>query len=78
MRETRGLRRGHKYPRCVRTMSSEAGEPSSDDNLLEKAGPNRAALDRLTKDYQDLSDKAQQLLTEKLFLENEMNQLKKR
>ena len=59
-------------------MSSEAGEPSSDDNLLEKDGPNRAALDRLTKDYQDLSDKAQQLLTEKLFLENEMNQLKKR
>ena len=41
-------------------MSSEAGEPSSDDNLLEKDGPNRAALDRLTKDYQDLSDKAQQ------------------
>ena len=59
-------------------MSSEAGEPSSEDNLLEKDGPNRAALDRLTKDYQDLSDKAQQLLTEKLFLENEMNQLKKR
>ena len=58
-------------------MSSEAGEPSSDDNILEKGDPNRAALDRLTKDYQDLSEKAQQLLTEKLFLENEMNQLKK-
>ena len=58
-------------------MSSEAGEPSSDDNILEKGDPNRAALDRLTKDYQDLSEKAQQL-TEKLFLENEMNQLKKR
>ena len=43
-----------------------------------KAIRNRAALDRLTKDYQDLSEKAQQLLTEKLFLENEMNQLKKR
>ena len=59
-------------------MSSEAGEPSPDDNILEKGDPNRAALDRLTKDYQDLSEKAQQLLTEKLFLENEMNQLKKR
>jgi len=59
-------------------MSSEAGEPSPDDNILEKGDPNRAALDRLTKDYQDLSEKAQQLLTEKLFLENEMSQLKKR
>ena len=42
-------------------MSSEVDEPSSDDNLLEKADPNTAALDRLTKDYRDLSEKAQQL-----------------
>ena len=59
-------------------MSSEAGETSSDDIMLEKGDPNKAALDRLSKDYQDLSEKAQQLLTEKLFLENEMTQLKKR
>ena len=59
-------------------MTSEADESSLDDNILEKGDPNRALLDRLTKDYQDLSEKAQQLLTEKLFLENELNQLKKR
>ena len=59
-------------------MSSEAGEQSTDDDLMEKSDPNRLALDRLTKDYRELSDKAQQLLTEKLFLENEMTQLKKR
>ena len=59
-------------------MSSEAGEPNVDDNLLEKGEPNDAALQRLTKDYRDLSEKAQQLLTEKIFLENEMTQLKKR
>ena len=59
-------------------MSSEAGEPSADDNLLEKGEPNDAVLQRLTNDYRDLSEKAQQLLTEKIFLENEMTQLKKR
>ena len=59
-------------------MSSEAGEPSVDDNLLEKGESNDAVLQRLTKDYRDLSEKAQQLLTEKIFLENEMTQLKKR
>ena len=59
-------------------MSSEAGEQSTDDDLMEKSDPNRLALDRLTKDYRELSDKAQQLLTEKLFLENELAQLKKR
>ena len=59
-------------------MSSEAGEQSTDDDLMEKSDPNRLALDHLTKDYRELSDKAQQLLTEKLFLENELAQLKKR
>ena len=59
-------------------MSSEAGEPSVDDNLLEKGDSNDSVLQQLTKDYRDLSEKAQQLLTEKIFLENEMTQLKKR
>ena len=59
-------------------MTSEADESSLDDNILEKGDLNRTLLDRLTIDYQDLSEKAQQLLTEKLFLENELNQLKKR
>ena len=59
-------------------MSSEAGEQSTDDDLMEKSDPNSLALDHLTKDYRELSDKAQQLLTEKLFLENELAQLKKR
>tara|TARA_B100000945_G_scaffold269442_1_gene230328 strand:+ start:2862 stop:4094 length:1233 start_codon:yes stop_codon:yes gene_type:complete len=59
-------------------MTSEVGEPTREDELLKKSDSNTEALDRLSKDYQDLSDKAQQLLTEKLFLENELTQLKKR
>ncbi len=59
-------------------MASEANESPSGDDFLDHKDPNKEALDRLSKDYQELSDKAQQLLTEKLFLENEFAQLKKR
>ena len=59
-------------------MASEANEKTSGDDSLEITDPHKGALDRLSKDYRELSDKAQQLLTEKLFLENELTQLKKR
>jgi len=59
-------------------MASEANETSGSEDLLGKKDPQNEALDRLSKDYRELSDKAQQLLTEKLFLENELAQLKKR
>jgi proteasome regulatory subunit len=59
-------------------MASEANETPSGGDLLDNKDPHIGALDRLSKDYQELSDRAQQLLTEKLFLENEITQLKKR
>ena len=59
-------------------MASEANESPGGDDFLDYKDPHKEALDRLSKDYQELSDKAQQLLTEKLFLENEFAQLKKR
>ena len=59
-------------------MASEADEKPSGNDVLDNKEPHKGALDRLSKDYRELSDKAQQLLTEKLFLENELTQLKKR
>jgi len=59
-------------------MASEANENPGRDDILGSKDPQKDALDRLSKDYRELSDKAQQLLTEKLFLENELAQLKKR
>ena len=61
-------------------MASEA----EDAPAVERTGPEgseNSTLSRLAsmqKELQDLSDNAQQLLTEKLFLENECSQLKKR
>ena len=61
-------------------MASEAEDaPAGDRTGLE--GSEDSTLSRLAtmqKELQDLSDNAQQLLTEKLFLENECSQLKKR
>jgi proteasome regulatory subunit len=59
-------------------MASEANESTSGEDLLDYKDPHKESLDRLSLDFQELSDKAQQLLTEKLFLENELTQLKKR
>ncbi len=59
-------------------MASEANEKPTGNDPLENTNSHKDALDRLSKDYRELSDKAQQLLTEKLFLENELTQLKKR
>ena len=59
-------------------MASEAEDaPPGDRTGLE--GSEDSTLSRLAsmqKELQDLSDNAQQLLTEKLFLENECSQLK--
>ena len=61
-------------------MASEAEDaPAGDRTGLE--GSEDSTLSRLAsmqKELHDLSDNAQQLLTEKLFLENECSQLKKR
>ena len=59
-------------------VSSEADDPTGGNHSPSVKNPDREALQRLKKDFDDLSDKAQQLLTEKLFLENEFSQLKKR
>ena len=59
-------------------MASESDEVSNDGSASDFESSTETAIRRLTKDFEDLSDKAQQLLTEKLFLENEFAQLKKR
>ena len=59
-------------------MASESDEVPNDGLAPDFESSTETAIRRLTKDFEDLSDKAQQLLTEKLFLENEFAQLKKR
>ena len=59
-------------------MASEAEDASNSADSLGKVNNENDALDSLKAEFAELSDKAQQLLTEKLFLENEFAQLKKR
>jgi len=59
-------------------MASEAEDASNSGDSLGKVNNENDALDSLKAEFAELSDKAQQLLTEKLFLENEFAQLKKR
>lgn len=61
-------------------MASEAEDvPSRDPTNREGASDSVSrTLASVQKELQELSDNAQQLLTEKLFLENECSQLKKR
>ena len=59
-------------------MASESGEDIKEDISPMSDTAKEDTLDRLSKDFDDLSEHAQQLLTEKLFLENEFAQLKKR
>ena len=59
-------------------MASESGEDIKEDISPMSDSAKEDTLDRLSKDFDDLSEHAQQLLTEKLFLENEFAQLKKR
>ncbi len=60
-------------------MSSEAEDAPRERGTSESSASDlEAALSQLKVDFDELSGKAQQLLTEKLFLENEFVQLKKR
>tara|TARA_B100000029_G_scaffold514360_1_gene616875 strand:- start:282 stop:1514 length:1233 start_codon:yes stop_codon:yes gene_type:complete len=59
-------------------MASEAEDAPNSEESLGKLNNENDAIKRLKSDFAELSDKAQQLLTEKLFLENELTQLKKR
>ena len=63
----------------VTNMASEVEDSLQNSDILDsEASENDKAISRLTRDYDELSEKAQQLLTEKLYLENEYAQLKKR
>jgi len=60
-------------------MTSETEDSPRESGILESSPSDQeAVLLRLRRDFDELSEKAQQLLTEKLFLENEFAQLKKR
>ncbi|MDP7003124.1 MAG: proteasome-activating nucleotidase [Candidatus Thalassarchaeaceae archaeon] len=59
-------------------MSSEAEDAPVGDNHSTSEDSVLSRLVSMQKELQELSDNAQQLLTEKLFLENECSQLKKR
>jgi len=61
-------------------VSSEAEDAPKGDNgrIRESRDSIRDALSSVQNELKELSDSAQQLLTEKLFLENECSQLKKR
>ncbi|MCS5532615.1 MAG: proteasome-activating nucleotidase [Candidatus Poseidoniales archaeon] len=59
-------------------MSSEAEDAPVGDNHSSSEDSVLSRLVSMQKELQELSDNAQQLLTEKLFLENECSQLKKR
>ena len=63
----------------VTNMASEVEDSLQNSDILDSEdSENDKAVSRLTRDYDELSEKAQQLLTEKLYLENEYAQLKKR
>ena len=60
-------------------MASEAEDATRKSGTFESdVSEQEVALSRLRGDFDELSERAQQLLTEKLFLENEYAQLKKR
>ena len=61
-------------------MSSEAEDAPKGGNgqIRDSRDSIRATLSSVQNELKELSDSAQQLLTEKLFLENECSQLKKR
>ena len=61
-------------------MATEVDTPPTDeeDGDIPSFTTPRISIDSLQLELKELSDTAQQLLTEKLFLENECAQLKKR
>ena len=61
-------------------MTSRAGSPSKDKSTNDISGDSisKNTLSELREQYALLSEDAKQLMTEKMFLENELSQLKKR
>ena len=61
-------------------MASRAGSPGKDKTITDSSQDIVTAqmLEELREQYALLSDDAKQLMTEKMYLENELNQLKKR
>ena len=61
-------------------MASRAGSPPKDKSIAESSQDTVSDLDlkELKEQYSILADDAKQLLTEKMYLENELSQLKKR
>ncbi len=59
-------------------MSDSQAEGPADQGRVGKKSTTLVSLDSLQRQFNELNNLAQQLLTEKLFLENECNQLKKK
>ena len=59
-------------------MSDSQAEGPADQGRVGKKSTTLVSLDSLQSQFNELNNTAQQLLTEKLFLENECNQLKKK
>jgi len=59
-------------------MSDSQAEGPPDQGKIGKKSTTLVSLDSLQRQFNELNNTAQQLLTEKLFLENECNQLKKK
>lgn len=61
------------------SSDSDSISPSSDDNRAKRDDDGmEGQLQRLEKDYRELTEKAQNLLTERVYLENEVGQQKKK
>ena len=61
------------------TTDSDAITPGADDNRSKRDDDGiEGQLNRLEKDYRELTEKAQNLLTERVYLENEVGQQKKK
>ncbi len=61
------------------TSDSDAFKPSGDESLpAQDDDAVNGQLQRLEKDYRDLTERAQNLLTERVYLENEVGQQKKK
>ena len=61
------------------TSDSDAFKPSGDESLpTQEDDAVNGQLQRLEKDYRDLTERAQNLLTERVYLENEVGQQKKK
>ena len=61
------------------SSDSDSISPTSDDNRGKRDDDGmEGQLQRLEKDYRELTEKAQNLLTERVYLENEVGQQKKK